>query len=169
MSNIPRRMRQRPKVAGRAVPFVNLILPDGTADFTVNELEKELLCHRQRLCILCGQKLDDIGVVISPPEEFESQVFYDSPSHEECILYAVEACPFLANPNYVRTKRNPKGASPEDCSNEFSPEEYLRPAKLALVYLASWEPVWKEFRYYTKGGMIVKVDWETIPTRTPKP
>lgn len=96
MTGIPLRMVDRPVVGGRAVPWVNLLLRDGGADFRGTHRSKVESCWRDGLCQGCGQRLTIPMVLLCGPRQREEGVFDEPPLHPECARYATRACPMVA-------------------------------------------------------------------------
>jgi hypothetical protein len=86
---------------------------DGAPDFRLADeryLEQSL---RRKLCWLCG---DVLGVHVTFPVGpmcAVNRVTAEPPSHRDCALFAVRACPFLSNPEARRRERGlPDGHAP---------------------------------------------------------
>lgn len=90
------RMAGRPVVGGRAVPWVNLMLRDGGADFRGTHRSKVERCWREGLCQACGQPLTSPAVLLCGPRQRDEGVFDEPPLHPECARYAMAACPMVA-------------------------------------------------------------------------
>lgn len=123
MIQIPRRLRQRPRYRGMAIPFVQNIGPDGVPDFKVTERDVLKRCLENKLCGLCGNKLDKTIYWIGCPEELEKKQFREPPMHKECGEYALQVCPFLSKAEHqysnARFKYLPKD---QIADNTFNPD-----------------------------------------------
>ncbi len=73
---------------------------DGKPVFAVADERKRAQCATQRLCWICGQPLFDRIAFVGGPQAAENRSFGDPASHVECAVYAVQVCPFIADPNY---------------------------------------------------------------------
>jgi hypothetical protein len=107
---LPPRMARLPiSLTGFPVPkFVHW--ENGVPDFRVIEPGFVAKCFNARLCWLCGQPMGKFLTFVIGPMCAINRVSSEPPSHRECALYAVQACPFLSQP---RMRRNEKDM-PED-------------------------------------------------------
>jgi hypothetical protein len=55
---IPERLSKRPQYKGFAIPFTTLIDANGVPDFKVVTIDVWMQCAVEKLCGLCGEKLD---------------------------------------------------------------------------------------------------------------
>lgn len=100
---VPPKLGLRPRDRrGFPIPFIVLIDDDGKPHFTINDSYKVEQVIRQRLCALCGRKLEfDCWLIGGPGAAFhENGAFLDPPIHHACGTYALKTCPFLAAPSY---------------------------------------------------------------------
>jgi len=167
MLQMPKRLRQRPKYKGLPIPFTAFVGPDGTPDFKVVDHNNHLRCMQQRLCGLCGQELGEIIVFIGGPGAVEQQAFIDAPGHEECMLYATQACPFLANAsaNYHTENIKHKAQDVQHVKFEHAQEEDARPAQMAMYYARGYTIVRQGNDLIFVAYPPVKVDWDKMPKR----
>lgn len=86
------------------VPFTNIIMDDGTPDFTTIDARKTVRCATERLCGVCGKPLGYWIAFLGGPKSAETHAYVDPPMHEECARAAVKLCPFIAMPSMVRRK-----------------------------------------------------------------
>lgn len=86
------------------VPFANLILDDGTPDFTTIDAAKTVRCAWERLCGVCGKEMDYWIAFLGGPKSAETRAYLDPPMHEYCARAAVVLCPFIAMPSMARRK-----------------------------------------------------------------
>lgn len=102
---IPRRMRhlERDK-RGYPIPVIVLRDDSGRPHFTINDtLVSERLLAEDK-CPICGTLLGrQRWFVGGPLSAFHPMGRYiDQGMHTECCRYALQACPYLAMPNYAR-------------------------------------------------------------------
>lgn len=94
------------------VPFAQVIMPDGLADFTQLSAERTMECGRDGRCGLCGQSLTGAMVAfIGGPRSAVSRTYSDPPMHVECAEDAFTLCPHLARP--LVTRRDSEGFTPD--------------------------------------------------------
>ncbi|MFE9127032.1 hypothetical protein ACFYOF_16705 [Streptomyces sp. NPDC007148] len=112
---LPSRMARLPRDKhGRVVPwFVAWV--DGAPDHRVVGAGKLDDAMRFRVCWLCGEHLGAYGAFVIGPMCAINRISAEPPSHRDCALYAVEACPFLTTPNMRRRDSNlPEAAQEPD-------------------------------------------------------
>lgn len=102
---LPLWMRKLPKDRrGYPVPYVALKDTDGKAHFTINNERVRQYALKKELCHICGNKLLKrramVGGAVSAFHQHGAYI--DGPMHLECARYALQVCPFLANPSYVK-------------------------------------------------------------------
>lgn len=95
---IPPSLDARPKDRRRGlpVPYTQGSAPDGEPDFTAVDAAKGWTAGRDRLCGLCGLKMDYWVAFVGGPGSVEARSFLDGPSHKECALAALDLCPHIA-------------------------------------------------------------------------
>lgn len=101
---IPERMRALP-ISDRGYPvpwFVAWI--DGKPDFRIVDTPKVGEAYRKRLCWLCGKTLGQYMCFVVGPMCAVNRASSEPPSHRDCALYAVRACPFLVQPKMRRNE-----------------------------------------------------------------
>ncbi|MGW2937644.1 hypothetical protein ACWDA7_38870 [Streptomyces sp. NPDC001156] len=112
---MPSRIARLPRDKhGRAVPwFVAWI--DGVPDHRVVGTGKLEDAARFRVCWLCGEHLGANAAFVIGPMGAVNRVSAEPPSHRDCALYAVQACPFLTHPNMRRRETGlPEAAQEPD-------------------------------------------------------
>jgi hypothetical protein len=98
LTALPRRLLARPRDAhGFPITYVTLLDNDGKPDFRIVDEAKLAHCLRARLCGVCGQLLGRHLFFIGGPLCVASRLFLDPPMHRECAIFALQACPHLAN------------------------------------------------------------------------
>lgn len=102
---VPERMAHLPlDKRGYPIFFGAMIDDDGTPYFTVNDDRKRELMVAHDLCSICGKTLlRGRWFAGGPASAFhERGAYIDMPMHDECVHYALRACPYLAAPRYGR-------------------------------------------------------------------
>lgn len=92
---IPAGLAHRPTVGGLVIPWVQVRLADGGADFRATHHTKWLQAWTHGLCQICGLALDTPVVLLGGPAQLEAY-FDEAPLHPWCAAYATKACPMLA-------------------------------------------------------------------------
>lgn len=99
------------------------------------------------MCFICGQPLGRHRFFIGGPISAKSHYFNDGPSHRECAIFSLKACPFLANRNFTHMTENTKKHIPKKINTAVSTE---RPPATALI----------ECRYYrvtsVSGNIVIE-------------
>jgi hypothetical protein len=102
---VPELMKHLPKDRrGFPIPANVQIDPDGTPHFAINPENTRQRLFREDRCSICGCKLlRGRWMVGGPASAFHSNgVYQDPPVHRECGRYALQACPYLAMPSYLK-------------------------------------------------------------------
>lgn len=102
---IPGRMaRLKLDARGYPVPWSVFVDNDGLPHFAINVEEIRQRCLTDDLCGICGGRLFRgrwfVGGALSAFHE--DGAFIDPPMHSECAHYALQVCPYLAAPRYVK-------------------------------------------------------------------
>jgi hypothetical protein len=158
MSRIPRRLRQRPRDShGRVIPYVVLILPDGTPEFRAPDTERWKLCLRQERCSLCGVQMRDGYWFVGGPRCADHRLFMDPPMHHDCARYALQVCPFLAmsKAHYSSLVRRP----PPPGFVEVPGASDERPERFMLGEATVYKMVRVEGVPFIKAGMWRTLHW----------
>jgi hypothetical protein len=92
---IPKRLRKRPLFHGLPIPYIALIKPDGQPDFRVVDENARLAVMRLRRCQLCGEPLGKWCFFLGGTEAAKANMYYEPPTHMDCLLYAMQVCPFI--------------------------------------------------------------------------
>jgi len=89
---------------GYAIPYGVVIDRDGTVHFAINDERVRISSIESNLCSLCGKPLlRGRWFVGGPLAAFHPYgAFIDPPMHYECSHYALQVCPYLAAPRYVK-------------------------------------------------------------------
>jgi hypothetical protein len=119
---LPDRMKGLPvDERGYPVPrFVEWI--DGKPDFRVMSAHHFRDCIQFEWCWVCGDRLGRSRAYVIGPMCAVNRVSSEPPSHRECSIFAVTACPFLTRPKAVRREANrPEGHVSAGCSIPRNP------------------------------------------------
>ena len=102
LPTLPPRIAALP-VDGRGfhIPYF-VAMVDGEPDFRFADGEKRDNCMKFELCWICGQTLGHFKTFPVGPMCAVNRNTAEPPSHLDCALWAVKACPFLNNPKAVR-------------------------------------------------------------------
>ena len=95
---IPPKMRLlRKDRRGYPVPWIVQLDLDRRPFFTINDSERVAACGRNKLCGICGRKLErDVWLIGGPGAAFhEHGAYLDPPMHGDCARYALQVCPYL--------------------------------------------------------------------------
>lgn len=94
---IPVRLADNPVQGGVVVPWIQVRLADGGADFRATHQAKWRRCWMELLCQLCGQRLTRPMVLFGGPRQIAPDGYHDeAPMHPECARYAAAACPMVS-------------------------------------------------------------------------
>lgn len=86
----------------RGYPHPFLMLPDSI--FTMDGRKQER-CVQEKLCMICGRKLDNKEWFIGGHLTAVNRLVVDPAMHERCARYSLKVCPFLANSEMKYRKR----------------------------------------------------------------
>ena len=77
--------------------------------FKINDERKVDKCIAEKLCSICGEKLNsDMWLIGGPMSAFHPKGAYaDIPIHKECGIFALQNCPYMAYTKY--TAKTPLG------------------------------------------------------------
>lgn len=93
---IPRLLRRNVRHKGLPVPYIALMGEDGVPDFRVVDEHKRLRTARHHSCQLCGKPIGARFYFVGGPKSMAQLAYYEPPAHLECLMYAMQACPFIA-------------------------------------------------------------------------
>lgn len=133
---VPPRLQRRPvDPRGYPIPYTVPVV-NGVPQFRTTDLHATSYCIKNHLCGMCGQELVGWIAVIGGPDEFSQKVFSDPGMHEECARYALEACPFLSNPDF--RYQEPKDV-PGVVMLDNPLNEKFRPDKIGFAVIRKYE------------------------------
>lgn len=92
---IPERLLERPRTENNYPTLFTTAYVDGKPDLRLSEQELREQCFHQKLCGICGQKLDYWMYFVTGELGVKNRIFADPPNHLECLNYAMLVCPFL--------------------------------------------------------------------------
>ena len=92
---VPVGLAHRPTIGGLIVPWVNLALADGGADFRGIHNTKWQRAWTEGLCQVCGLPLVRPVVLLGGPNQLAGY-FDEAPLHPWCAAYTAKACPMVA-------------------------------------------------------------------------
>lgn len=109
---VPPEMRALPiDERGYPVPFF-VAWVDGRPDFRVSDPAKMEKAIRFSRCWLCGGALGKYRAFVIGPMCAVNRVSSEPPSHLNCAMFAVKACPFLTMPKaHRRESHMPEGVT----------------------------------------------------------
>lgn len=94
MHPIPQRCAHRPVSGGLVVPYVSLI-HNGHAAFGSLDADRARTALVQRLCQICGERLQERCFLIVRPADALRGVSPEPALHPECLPYTAAHCPML--------------------------------------------------------------------------
>lgn len=103
----PDRIRQLPVDPERLYP-VPFFVPwiNGKPEFRAADSRTKVKCLAQKLCWVCGQRLGQIYCFPIGPMCALNRISAEPPSHYDCSVFSVKACPFLSKPQMVRREND---------------------------------------------------------------
>lgn len=155
----PASLAARPAWKGMPIPYTVIMRKGGIPDFAVTDLRRWIQVVRQRLCGLCGDKLDKEIYFIGGPLCAENRLFGDPAMHKDCARYAFSVCPYLAfrkdfDPEPEKRPTHLEiGVSVDD---QISP---TRPDRFALYRCRSYELAQVGERTYLRPEPATGIEW----------
>ncbi|HEV8653321.1 MAG TPA: hypothetical protein VG276_28985 [Actinomycetes bacterium] len=113
---IPMGLAHRPTTGGLVIPWVNVALADGGADFRSVHHSRWVRCWTQGICQSCGEALGSPVVMLGGPNQLAGY-FDEPPLHPWCASYATRACPMVAGrmPRYADRQHVSEGVRGRSC------------------------------------------------------
>ena len=148
---MPASLARRPQYRGMPIPYMSPIGADGAPKFSVDDERLKFEVITERLCGLCGESLGQWVAFIGEIANQENRVFQQPCMHLDCLQYAAQVCPYIANPGY-----SVRGMSTTNLSGPtvvLNPERNNdpRPERM-LIYITS------EYEMVSNGqGIAVRV------------
>ncbi len=147
---IPASLADRPVRGGLALPWVNVELADGGADFRTTHHARFEEAWKRCLCQSCGRPARPRAVLVCGPRQILHGKFDEPPVCPPCALYASRACPMVGGrtetyPARPRVAEGHRGATCPDpgcgCDGwrESDPEHSAdQGGQPALPWYACW-------------------------------
>jgi len=105
---IPAKLEANLRYRGLPVPYIALIKPDGQPDFRVTDEEARREVIQGRKCQLCAEKLGKYIFFVGGTEAAKANQYFEPATHLDCLIYAMQVCPFIlgriehADPEKIR-------------------------------------------------------------------
>lgn len=116
---IPEQLAHLPSWKGLVVPFVQVVLADGSPDFRSVHESKRATCITNRRCGVCGEQLDYYIYFLGTAFHIKHRLFTEPGLHEVCCTYTEQACAMVAGRLDVLSARSHrsdgKPCSDPDC------------------------------------------------------
>jgi hypothetical protein len=116
---IPASLADRPVTGGISVPWINVELADGGADFRSTHRTKFEEAWSKCLCQSCGNPATPRAVLVCGPRQILSGDYDEPPVCPPCALYAGQACPMVAGrqTSYADRRRTVEGYRGARCTD----------------------------------------------------
>jgi hypothetical protein len=166
---IPAGLAARPKSAqGYPIPYVAFVAPDGTPDFRVLDVPKQVECIKTRKCGLCGRPLGFWAAFLGGLLVELNRISTDPGMCEDCAIYAAQVCPYLARDNARYSQRALPESTVSDKANAYEAQAVMfvlyantwtimpNPDTPGVVYahVPRWHPT--KTRYFVNGVELTK-------------
>jgi hypothetical protein len=92
---IPKHLRRNPQWRGLPIPYIALIKPDGQPDFRVTDEAARRHVMQTRRCQLCGDPLGKWVFFVGGMASAVNNAYFEPACHLDCLLYAMQVCPFI--------------------------------------------------------------------------
>lgn len=140
---IPARLAGRPLHAGLVVPWVSVVLGDGTAVLGNMHGAKANRALMNKLCQICGQRLEKPLVLFASESSLRRGQTSEPGMHPECAAYSAKACPMVngAMRRYQTTDRvagKPCDKPGCDCGGWVSTDHGTNAGAPAEPWFAVW-------------------------------
>lgn len=103
---IPASLAHRPTSGGLAIPWINVELRDGGADFRTARHARYEQSWSSCLCQSCGKPTGPRAVLVCGPRQLLSGKYDEPPVCPPCALYASNGCPMVAGRRLVYADRS---------------------------------------------------------------
>jgi hypothetical protein len=115
---IPASCADRPTIGGLVVPWANVSLADGGADFRSHSNLRYERAWREVLCQTCGDRITDLAVFFGGPNQLAGRRFDEPHVCTPCAAYVAKACPMVAGrmPAYADRTRLADGPRGKACT-----------------------------------------------------
>lgn len=156
MTEIPVFLSHLPVYGALPVPFFTDIDPmTQRPNFRAHDPRKHARAVYGRLCGICGRTLNYWLSIIVGPTELAKRTTYMPAMHEQCALYALQACPFLAAQQREAAIRPGDQAVPT--AQLLAKPDRIALAKARNYHVLQASPV--EGTEYVRFSEPFRVDW----------
>lgn len=171
---MPPAIARLPKDArGYPVPYSALYV-NGKPDFTQVDPSRWVRLFKIKGCGVCGSPITGRLFFVGGPMCATNRLFFDHPMHEDCAVYALRVCPFLALPKMAYRKREDEGVEVLASVSDRKPEIFMMgKARAYDVTMNGSEPLlyaapWESLRWWRAGVEIAEEEakqWLAQTTR----
>ena len=170
MPEIPDRMKRFPLWMDRYPIHFTVAIENGVPLFNQVSRLRQLEAAAKNLCHLCGQRLLAPYYFICSERDVKDKACKDGPMHLECAMYAIKACPFLANPDYTGKRPAIQDAGPSTAAALIAMDAtgpVVRPSRIALCTANSYclEDKKSQYPLFIVPDWLT-VDWSVIPSKS---
>lgn len=188
LSNMPARIAALPRDRrGLPIPYVVMVDDADVPHFTMNDQHKVAAAAHFGLCAICGQRLGAYKCFVGGPGSAFHPVgrYFDGPVHQECGVFALHACPYLAlSGSYARRVKLEKLAKRVTASagkmliaedpTQHAPQPpvfVLGSCKAFRMVGKHYEPVrpWAQVRFFRAGVEIGATEARALAEADPTP
>jgi hypothetical protein len=146
---IPKRIAKLPlDKRGYVIPWFVGYDDTGEPDFRLTDARKLIAAVKERRCFICGEPFGKYLAFTVGPMCVINRTSGEPPEHRECAEFAVQACPFLVNPNQ---KRNPRAYRTDDATPPGG-EMIRRNPGCAIIWITESYEIWQ-----TQTGPIFRM------------
>lgn len=127
---IPARLAGRPTHRGLVIPWVSVVLSDGTPSLGNLHGTRAARALMEKLCQICGEHLEDTIVLFASLSAFTRGQTSEPGMHPECAAYSAKACPMVNGSmrhfqTVDRVTGQPCGEPGCDCGGWVSIDRFL--------------------------------------------
>ena len=149
--SMPASLARRPQYNGLPIPFMSPIDAAGRPMFSIDDELLKIKVIKDRLCGLCGEPMGQWVGFIGEQANKDARIFQQPGMHVECLLYASQVCPYIANPGYQVRSKVPTNTSQPTVLINPEVKDDPRPERM-LIYVTS------EYKLVANGqGVAVEV------------
>lgn len=138
IANLPKDSR------GYPIPFF-VAWVKGVPQFHLADPNKAVQCYKNRLCWVCGERLDQIVAFVGGPLSCDGGSFADAACHVECAEFSAKYCPHLATPNAKRRQSDIPATAPTGFTTKH-------PEKIGVYITTGYRMI------NTPGGFIFRAE-----------
>ena len=146
---------------GYIIPYFVPRDTSGKPDFKFMDGRKQVICAVNKICMICGQKLEPENFwYILGPLARKQRTSSDPAMHEECARYSLQACPHM---HYKKAQRTTDPTIDADIISRHKPDVmYLVQAKKYYLVqnkhylLSEYRDVVHEEQYVYEKNLLVK-------------